>query len=471
MIQKSKTTQQPYKNGFLYEAPQIETENIQVPLRPVENEPDSDMVNITSDITDGEPYLYTSDFGKYNHLYKDSSGNIYNYLGSKTKPYYKDQWLTPVTMSEFKQMRPKREVIGGSVEQSRVKMLQHVPNFTTEVYKKAQSYGIDPNLIFNRFAHEGFADQLIRIYNNLSYAEQKLFSEHPEYYLPLDGYSSLGLDYVGDELVNGLYDLKDSTATWQDLGTWEDNEGSGGFRSGAHAVMPDDLNSAIEMVAAALAYRQGLMKKRFNIYGQDLNYYTNAAYNMGAYNKALNNADYVKTTYSYPDYYSKYALTYSDGGSLKTGNRAAYIARLMVAAGYTAKDLDAMKAFARGGDIVSSCDVPRLQWHLDKNGNAVRGRADRGFIRRFEDGGATYNGGRMTRDNHTGTRYRKNANYFWGPADNYTAKAYRFVGLPEDSEVWTQEYDNNYSPLQVLPRISLDLLMPVLQQPETDIAK
>lgn len=48
MIQKSKTTQQPYKNGFLYEAPQIETENIQVPLRPLENEPDSDMVNYIS---------------------------------------------------------------------------------------------------------------------------------------------------------------------------------------------------------------------------------------------------------------------------------------------------------------------------------------------------------------------------------------------------------------------------------------
>ena len=116
-------------------------------------------------------------------------------------------------------------------------------------------------------------------------------------------------------------------------------------------------------------------------------------------------------------------------------------------------------------------DQPRLQWHFDANGNATKGRADRGFIRRLEDGGATYNGGRMTKDNHTGTRYRKNANYFFGPADNYTSKAYRFVGLPEDLETWNQEYDANYSPLQVLPRISLELPKPVLQQPQTGIAK
>lgn len=34
-------------------------------------------------------------------------------------------------------------------------------------------------------------------------------------------------------------------------------------------------------------------------------------------------------------------------------------------------------------------DQPRLQWHLDTAGNVVNGRADGGFIRRFDDGGYT----------------------------------------------------------------------------------
>lgn len=339
--------------GFLYspDAPEAASD-IQVPLRVPENIPDYEIQNITEAIANGEAYLYNKQLGNVYKYAKDSAGNIYEFRGLDASPYYNNQYLTPISFSEVRKKLPPRAFVGGNtVEQARINMIKRIPGFTESVWKKAQTYGVDPNLILRRFIKEGFADQLIRIYNGSSAANQTDFQKNPDLYLPLSGYGSLGLDYVGDELAKGLYKLKDSTATWEDYGSWEDNEGSDGHRTGKHSVSPNDLNSAIEMMAAAMAYRQGLMRERYGVSGSDLNIYTNAAYNMGPYHEDLGNADYIKRTYAYPDYYSKYGLSYSEGGKLKTENRAKYLAEMLHEKGYTVDSLKAAvgRRFDDGG--------------------------------------------------------------------------------------------------------------------------
>ena len=265
--------------------------------------------NISEDIQSGASRLYDKPLPGTTYYVNNDTGDVFEKVNN-TYELNLDGY-SEIPYSEVRKRLPKRDYIGGDTTSVRLEAMKRIPGFAEKIYERAAAYGVDPNLIFHRFMKEGFADQMVRFYNTSNASDQKSYWDNAwnEQYA---GYGALGLDYIGDELNAGKYSLLDPSASWTE-GHWDDNEG-GGKRSGVSAN-PDNLASAIELMAAAIKYRKALVQKMYP--GNDANVYTNAAFNMGVNHPKLKDAAYVTSNYVYPDYYSRYGLKKGLGGIIE----------------------------------------------------------------------------------------------------------------------------------------------------------
>lgn len=279
--------------------------------------------DITDDIRRGKAMLYDKEQLSPSRYFQDRNGRVYIMNTWAKNPDIGD--MDELFADDIKAMLPKRDYIGGKPMEARIEAARRIPGFTGKVYERATAYGIDPNLLLHRLIREGYIDNRIREYNGklVPDSDNRNFiytDEQPDYWknrwneTNINGYEELGLDYTGSELLDGKYNLLDPSVTWQSV-DWTDDE-PGYQRSGIG--MAGDLNAMIEGTAAAMKYRHDLAKERYNPEGNDEWYYTNAMFNMGQNNDRLDDIEYVRKQYQYPDYYNTYNLnTKSVGGLLE----------------------------------------------------------------------------------------------------------------------------------------------------------
>ena len=274
--------------------------------------------DITTDIRRGAGFWYD----------KNNIGKTRFFTGPGERVYAMNEWATEPDLTDLKEvpysqvrsMLPKRDYIGGEPLEARIAAVKRVPGLTDKIYERARAYGVDPNLMMHRFLREGYVDNIIKAYNgDKTGAFEPIYADQQKGYFDtlwndndLSGYNSFGLDYAGDELMDDKYSLLDPKATWESM-SWADDEGKGN-RYGNTVV--GDLRSMIEIMAAAMKWRHSLATDKYGS-GDDEWRYTNAMWNMGQNNDKLDDIDYVRENYSYPEYYSKYGLHYDDGGTLK----------------------------------------------------------------------------------------------------------------------------------------------------------
>ena len=247
--------------------------------------------NIDKDIQEGNWLLYQKD-------YRNAPGIKY-YRNKETGEYFRyNEPFNPslnlddyeeVSPNDIRKMLPKRDYIGG--DNYRLDTVKRVPGLLEMIKSKADAYGINPNLMLHRFMKEGIVDQWVNSYNNAGYMDQKTFFNNL-LNQEVAGYGALGLDDAGSNLLQGLYELKDPTATWQE----SDNINEQGRP--VKSVTVPNMNSGLEIKAADMAYRKKELEKR-GLTGDD---YINAAYNMGLYNKKLNDPEFIESAYNVPDY-------------------------------------------------------------------------------------------------------------------------------------------------------------------------
>lgn len=263
---------------------------------------------ITDKIPVGSSYLYTKSYLSDRDIYRDSDGRTFAIANHKVGSYdpglINTNGMEKLSVQDLRKELPKRDYVGGDAEEARVKMIKMVPGLTQEVAKRADSYGIDKNLILRRMAKEGIVDQWIRSYNDVidTYDQQNYLKDIMGQ--AVAGYGGMGLDDVGQRLLDGLYELKDKTASWE-TESWNPENEKG--RTLTNVPLAHNMASALEMMAADMNYTRDVLRGR-GIPEDKINIYINAAYNMGMNNKRLNEPDYVERTYSYPNYFELYNL-------------------------------------------------------------------------------------------------------------------------------------------------------------------
>lgn len=271
-----------YFKGFPYSAPYVYGDRTVAGIE-----------DVTDWVRDGYYMFYnkedaTAGGWKY---YKDADGHI---IRINDWSNINDAGLTPIEYSEVRKMLPKREYIGG--KDYRFKTMQRIPGFVDYVTKRANAYGVDPNLILHRIGKEGWIDQIVQQYNSLNTNQQNDSFWSGLWDLPVGGFGSFGLDDAGSNLMSGKYTLLDPNATW------EETEAMNEKGRIVHSILTENLKSALEIEAAEMAYRQREAAKKYGKSGRDLNIWTNAAFNMGLNHPKLADDDYIRRNYSYPDY-------------------------------------------------------------------------------------------------------------------------------------------------------------------------
>lgn len=277
----------------------------------------ADVSNISRGIKEGWGGLYKRDIAKGAKFYQDKDGEIYRIADNAN---VRTDGLRELKYEDIRKMLPGKDYIGGSKWDVRVEAMRRMPKVAQKVYERAKTYGIDPNMMIHRLMEEGWVDQQVINYNGSDAGAQRDYWDSI-WEGPVSGYGSFGLDYAGDNLMAGKYELLDENARWTDLGTWEDNEGSTGYRSGQHQVEAENLASAIEMMAAEMKYKQDLVRQRYEPSTEDLGKYVNAAYHRGVHGRGMDNPNFVRKEYSYPDYYGEYGFEKGYGGDLNGGTQ------------------------------------------------------------------------------------------------------------------------------------------------------
>ena len=284
----AKQTIDKYFLGFPYNTPYVDSTGAP-----------ADLLDLSEMIKRGAYELYDKNGQSWARFFRGPDGRIYRMGNWET--FMNMDGYTEIPYSDVRKMLPRRDYLGGT--DYRVEAMKRIPGFTAMVNSRAKAYGVDPNLVLHRFAKEGYLDKLIKEYNSLDAVDQKDDWWAGKWNLPIDGFDGLGLDDAGYNLSNGKYSLLDENATW------ESETGTNEKGRQVHTVRVPNLNSAIEIMAADLKYRQDEAQRKYNTSASDVGIWANAAFNMGLSNPKLNDAKYVRTNYAYPNYYDKYGLT------------------------------------------------------------------------------------------------------------------------------------------------------------------
>lgn len=297
------------------------------PIKHAEFDPETKEIpgfsNIDQDIKEGASWLYPRGYrSKAETYWKNNAGQYFKY-NKEANPTVNLEGYTQVPFKEISKLAPKRDYLGG--DDYRIKAMRRMPELLNVVRQKSEAYGIDPNLMLHRLAHEGFIDERVREYNNSGAKEQKSYFED-FFKNPIEqyGYGDYGLDDAGAMLKNNTYSLKNDIE-WDPV--WYKNEQGRSTKS----VRTQNVEDMLEIMAADLAYRKDQLAKR----GYNDNWRVNAAYNMGLYNKNLAD-DALENRYSYPDYYSMFRK----GGVIKQNIESVPIRKKVIKPISTAERLD-----------------------------------------------------------------------------------------------------------------------------------
>lgn len=256
----------------------------------------------------GEQEKVFNDVFKYQEKFKDRNGlnddgTKKAKFGKEVKDFNNKMLYNPKQKKEIKIQSPleigqkplkQRNYIGGTPEEARVKAFSMIPEIKNHIEQLSKTYGIDKNVLAHRFLREGWIDKKIKGYNKANSLKQKDYF-NKAILSGVNGFEELGLDDAAALLNQGKYNLRKEIPFWT-----IDAENEKGRR--VWSIYANDLYDALEIKAADMEYRQNELRKR-GIKDEDINAYVNAAYNMGLYHKNLNNAEYVKSKYSVPNYY------------------------------------------------------------------------------------------------------------------------------------------------------------------------
>ena len=260
---------------------------------------DSNIISINDRVTEGEYDLYPiSKNSRYNknNFYKKNDEIVYDSNGDSKSDYMQYKGYEPLNYDELRKMLPKRDYIGGSKRDVGIKVINKVPGLKDEILRLSEAYGISPNVFTQRLVNEGWVQDQAKFYNMASAKNQKNYrwDRMNDF---VDGFNTLGLDTFGDHHKAGHLNLRRDIKYDDHFTTNEDD--SGRVYNSADF---DNMYDALEAKAAMLEYLTKLGKEKGHT-GKDLDYWVNAAYNMGEYHKDLNNMDYVKKQYSFTPYY------------------------------------------------------------------------------------------------------------------------------------------------------------------------
>ena len=173
-------------------------------------------------------------------------------------------------------------------------MWNKVPKIKDRIEELAKQYGIDKNILYHRISKEGFIDHLIEEYNSMPTIGQSKINDNV-LDMHFDPFNSFGLDYAGGLLKEGKIKLL------RDI-NWREDTKSNEKGILVPTLDVDNVNDAIEIQAADMAYRLNELRKR-NIPEEDLNTYLNAVYNLGLNHKDLKNDKWIKENYTVQNYY------------------------------------------------------------------------------------------------------------------------------------------------------------------------
>lgn len=179
--------------------------------------------------------------------------------------------------------------IGGSKNEVRVKYFKQNPDLINYIKQISNIYGISPELLANRLAHEGFIDEKIKYNNwairvpqfyNLKGLQNIYYWDRPTGYIgaKASGFGQFGLDFTGDLIRKGKIKLLNNEQ--YDIGeglTYVNEHGVPVISAEGKSVRDN-----ISLMGAQLRYNFEQASKDFpEADKQDLNRYASIYYNRG----------------------------------------------------------------------------------------------------------------------------------------------------------------------------------------------
>lgn len=243
----------------------------------------SRVLDVTTEIKDwvnrGEEFIYP--------IYKDPI----------TGKYYEDQGNIPLNWSTFQEVSPsdfhKSDYIGGSKRDVGYKTLSRIPGLKNYIVQLSKNYNINPNVFIQRLINEGYLQDIAFNYNHNvpPHKENEYWNSITD--KPVSGFESLGLDTFVDHLNQGHLSLR-KPIKFTPKEIYNEDNTSNKYTS-AHF---NNLYDALEAKAAMIEYLTKLGKQK-GLSDTDLDYWVNAAYNMGENHRDLNDMEYVRKQYSF----------------------------------------------------------------------------------------------------------------------------------------------------------------------------
>ena len=120
--------------------------------------------NISEHIQQGNMQYHPKN-GNYRYFRDPQTGDIYSdSMPSNNSLNFDKVELLP--SSEIVKMYPKRDYIGGTPSEARLKALNKIPGLKDYIKNISIKYNVDPNLLLHRFLKEGYLDKQLQEYNN-----------------------------------------------------------------------------------------------------------------------------------------------------------------------------------------------------------------------------------------------------------------------------------------------------------------
>lgn len=215
--------------------------------------------------------------------------------GSFNKIFKAQQSINGNYGGSYAENGSKREFIGGTPNESRIKYYKKDKQLTETINAIANEYGVDNELLLHRIAKEGLIDKLINYNNNAVFYNDDFIKSGINYDGDLEPFNVLGLDDTYDNYEK--YKLNRNIPI---IKTYAVNEKG----REVNTIITKNITDAIELMAADLNYR----KERLISNGvKPTNSLISASYNRGikgALDMYKNNPDSIDIEYRIPDIYS-----------------------------------------------------------------------------------------------------------------------------------------------------------------------
>lgn len=246
-------------------------------------------------IARGSGFLYDPLFYEKNKILRDKVYNTFYSLDDPDSDINIPEEYEILNREQVRKLLPKRDYIGGKTpKETRDKVASLIPGLIDSLQSISSRHKINPELLHYRISKEGYYDKKASKYN---YEINK--DEMPEYWnnvanQEVNGFSELGLDDAGELLEKGLIKITRPIS-------YETIDATNEKDRNVTSVVTPNLWDALEIKAGDIKYRQEEMRKR-GVPAEDLDTWTNAAYNLGLYHEDLNNEAWIRKNYTLPSY-------------------------------------------------------------------------------------------------------------------------------------------------------------------------